>query len=202
MPRERAKRQIRTFQRAFDQAKAVGGGAENAVEIGGVGLVGRIAELAILPRRQRIHDPRLEARGAIRLLHGQVITSRPLDGHNQIGQVMPNNQLAQLADGTSQRPRRMQQFLRRQQPPTIEVGEHPHGGAFGTIDSHNPKPLRPHSRHPRLDDPQRLAHISPFLRLPHRALEHKTAPDRKGGNPSSTRATVGAGQLGPLVLRG
>src|SRR5439155_19250218 len=87
------------FDGPFEQGEAVDGGAVDGRQIGIVGLVAGIADLAVAFGGEGVDDADLVAGGGQGLADDVVVTAGAFDGDNQVVQRMKLLGLTQAGDG-------------------------------------------------------------------------------------------------------
>ena len=100
-----------------------------------VGLVAWVAWLTESAGSKRMDDARLEAGGGEGPSDGLVIASGSFDGDELVAEVVLANGLAELADGIVEGGAVVFDDGGWQEDVSEEVGEHPLGSRFGTIDA-------------------------------------------------------------------
>src|SRR5262245_43829155 len=83
----------------IEQAETMRGGAENAAEIGVIGLVVGIGRLTVLLRREGMHDARVEAGLPERALHRPMILAGSFDRDDDVAELVLVDGLAKPIDG-------------------------------------------------------------------------------------------------------
>ena len=139
------------IDRSFEQGEAVDGGALNGRQIGIVGLVAGVADLAITLRRERMHDADLEAGRGEGLANDVVVSAGAFDGDDEVMKCIFLVGFTQAFYGGIQIGAVMFNNGGWDQDVAEKVAQHPLGTRFGTIDADNAKMLRADTLHPWLD---------------------------------------------------
>jgi len=132
-------------------------GAEDSREVFVVGLdVGAVGQ-AVMPRGERVHQPRFTACFAEGALHDAVIGAGHLDSDDVIAKLMLLTRVAELTGGEFELCFLMFDLGGRDQNFSIEVAQHPLGSCFGTIDGDDAEVFRSDITNPLVDDAARFS---------------------------------------------
>jgi hypothetical protein len=146
------------IQRRLVEAEAVHRRAEDAHQVGVVGLVSWIGELAELFAGQRMHDPRFHTGRPKGALHDLVVIPGSFNDDDLIVQAVPQSSLLQLHDRQIEVRPQVRQRRRGQQHLAVVIAEHPFGARLGAVDAGNAEMLRPDPLHAIGQPAPRLVH--------------------------------------------
>jgi hypothetical protein len=144
------------IQARLNQCEPTRSGALNRGEIRVVRLGIGITWLPKLFRGERVNDACLKPGSSKRALYGLVILTGALDRNDQVCDRVLSQGNSDLVDGGLKRQVIVLDFGWRDVYVSIEVGEHPLGSSFGTIDRDNSKMFGTYSLNSGMNDPMRL----------------------------------------------
>src|SRR5713101_3887789 len=183
------------FDRPFEQGEAVDGGAVDGRQIGIVGFVAGIADLAVALGGEGVDDADLVAGGGQSLADDVVVTAGAFDGDNQVVQRMKLLGLTQAGDGGFQVSAVMFDDGGRNQDVAKEVAQHPFGAGLGAIDTDDAEMLRADFLDPDMNDPRGFLLEMPGpppRTLTYTSYGHDGLPPRKLGNSNSLAKQSGS----------
>ena len=160
--RDGLQRLIDLSDRQDRQAIAFDRRVEDRFQIVVVGLSVGMQRSAVMVRRERMHDARVEPRLAERSLDRLVIDAGHLDGHDRVGQAFGPASLRHQLRHRAQSARGMLHARRFDQDLAVEVAQHPFRAAFGAVHRDDAEVLRSHRLNSLLDLAGGLADESLF----------------------------------------
>ena len=128
----------------------------NGGQVGVVGLDKRIAALAEVLARERMHEANVVADTTERVAGEVVIPTGAFDRDDQVADVVVRTGLLQLSEGRLQLDAVVGNLGRRDKDVAVEIGEHPFEPRLGTIDADDAKVLRTDSLDAGVNDPPGL----------------------------------------------
>jgi hypothetical protein len=146
--------------RRFAQSEAVDGGALDSGQVGVVGLVAGIGGEAELLGGQGMDDAGLEAGGGDGALDREVLVAGPLDGDDEIAEIVVGPSLADPGHEVFESLASRLDDGGINEDVAIEIGEHPFGAGLGTIDGNDAEVLGPDRLDPGMDRSRGLGNRS------------------------------------------
>ena len=128
------------------QAEAIGGSSVNAREIGVVGFVAGVRDLAELLGGVRMDEPDFKACLAKGTLHGSMVLASAFDGDDQIAKLVAGLGFADAIDCRVEPTVRLVEFDRFDEGPTIEVSKHHLEPLLGEVDAQDAELFRTDGR--------------------------------------------------------
>ena len=142
----------------FEQGEAVDGGAMDGDQIGVVGLVAGVGGLAELLGGEGMDEADLEAAFDEGVLGNVMVAAGPLDGDDDVLEVMLLHGSANLGDHGLQFGAVVADDGGRDEQLAVEVGELPFGAELGAIDADDAKVFGSDLLDARVDDAAGLLH--------------------------------------------
>ena len=134
-----------------DQAEAADRRAEDARQIGVVGLVARIGRLPIVPAGVRMDQACVETGLAKGVLHGPMVRAGLLDGDDEVREPVFDDGRADAMERRLKIALRVRARRGRDQNVAIEVGEEELRAQLGAVEGDDTKSLRSDPLHSRVD---------------------------------------------------